>query len=199
MVDRSGLTEDLKSSMFTYVMEGWVLGTSSISDRRPVQCACWGKSTVMSRPLAPMTVTVPMLRWVTDPHLYLGVVTLGFTRTLSPTLIVWPPPAIHTVHIRSYYNATSWFTFVHMEVITSIRMKWQTKCHIFSMDKGSCDPLTFSMLSATYVTKSRLINLNFAGLLRIVVEISTQFSMTSCSENKAVNAFHFQYVHQTFL
>ncbi len=34
-----------------------------------------------------------MLLWVTEPHLYLGVVTLSFTRTLSPTLMGRPPIA----------------------------------------------------------------------------------------------------------
>jgi hypothetical protein len=34
-------------------------------------------------------VTVPVLPCVTEPHLYVGVVTVGFTLTLSSTLIVW--------------------------------------------------------------------------------------------------------------
>ena len=34
-----------------------------------------------------LLVTTPMLLWVTEPHLYLGVETDGFTRTLSPSLI----------------------------------------------------------------------------------------------------------------
>ena len=67
-----------------------VLGTSSISSITPVQCACWGKSTVMSRPLDIILVTVPILRWFTDPHLYVGTVTVGFTRTLSLTWILVP-------------------------------------------------------------------------------------------------------------
>ena len=32
-------------------------------------------------------MTMPMDRWVTDPHLYLGVVTDDLTRTLSPMWI----------------------------------------------------------------------------------------------------------------
>lgn len=36
----------------TYLTPGWILGTSSISDNRPVQWDCWGKSTITSFPLA---------------------------------------------------------------------------------------------------------------------------------------------------
>ncbi len=35
-----------------YLTPGCTLGTSSISDRSPVQCDCWGKSTITSFPLA---------------------------------------------------------------------------------------------------------------------------------------------------
>ena len=63
----------------------WKLGTSSISARRPVQLHWVGKSTVRSLRLGLMLDTRPTLRWVTEPHLYLGVVTCGFTLTRSPT------------------------------------------------------------------------------------------------------------------
>ncbi|CAN7998518.1 unnamed protein product, partial [Ixodes hexagonus] len=66
------------------------VGTRSISETRPIQLDCCGKSTVTSLPvrLTPAThslVTVPTLERVTDPHLYLGCDTVDRTRTLSPT------------------------------------------------------------------------------------------------------------------
>lgn len=62
-------------------------GTTSISVIKPVQLVCCGKSTLTSLPLGLIDTTVPTLAWLTDPHLYLGVVTDGLTRTRSPTLI----------------------------------------------------------------------------------------------------------------
>lgn len=38
--------------MYPYLTPGWTLGTSSISDSKPVQWDCWGKSTITSFPLA---------------------------------------------------------------------------------------------------------------------------------------------------
>ena len=73
----------------SHVTLRWKLGTVSISAMSPVQLHCVGKSTVRSRPLGLMLDTMPTLRCVTEPHLYLGVVTWGRTRTRSPTLSAW--------------------------------------------------------------------------------------------------------------
>ena len=57
--------------------------TFSISDMWPVHFFCSGKSTYTSCLLAITSETTPMLWCDTLPHLYLGVVTLAFTRTLK--------------------------------------------------------------------------------------------------------------------
>ena len=71
---------------------GWKAGTTSISESSPVQLDCCGKSTVTSRPLEAAETTTPMAPWETEPHLYLGVATDGFTLTRSPTRTPPLPP-----------------------------------------------------------------------------------------------------------
>ena len=72
----------------THVTPACLAGTTSISLMSPVQLACCGKSTFTSLPLGLSDTTVPTLLWFTEPHLYLGVVTEGLTRTRSPTLMI---------------------------------------------------------------------------------------------------------------
>ena len=74
--------------ILTHVTPRCLAGTTSISLMSPVQLACCGKSTLTSFPLGLRDTTAPILLWFTEPHLYLGVVTVGLTRTRSPTLMI---------------------------------------------------------------------------------------------------------------
>ena len=68
--------------------ENSLFQTFSISEMCPVHFFCSGKSTYTSCLLAMTSSTIPTLWCDTLPHLYLGVVTLAFTRTLCYELLV---------------------------------------------------------------------------------------------------------------
>ncbi len=59
--------------------------------------------------------------------------------------------------------------------------------------------LVLSLCDIVDICCHRFINWNLAGLLSIVAEISTQFSMMSCSENEAVNAPPFNMMNGHFV